>query len=287
MDKLASSQEIEKIVDNILIDSKCKNILPTPVDKIVEYAELKVNKGIDLSKIHPSFIAKNFDLVYKVIKKVRGLIDFRKKEIYLDLNQKQERQDFVKLHETGHNVLPWQKAAFNLADDDYTLSPDVKEELEREANYFASSTLFQLDRFNEEAMKLPLELPSAMLLAKKFGSSVHAALRRYVEFSNKRCALLVLETVDLKYRQRNYFQSNLFTKELGYIPWPEFFNSEFPFINDIRNNRIIHKDGQINISLSGNKKMSLTYHFFNNRYNFFVFLLPIGEINKSKTTIHY
>ncbi len=287
MTKLASSREIEKIVQNILLDSKCNDVLPTPVNRIIEYAELKINEGIDLSKVHPGFVKKYFTKIERIIKKVRGAIDFRKKEIYLDLNQKPERKNFVKLHETGHKVLPWHNDVFNFTDDDYNLSPNVKEELEKEANYFASSALFQLDRFNEEAMKLPLELPSAMHLAKLFGSSVHAALRRYVEFSNKRCALIVLETVNLQYRLRDYFQSSPFTNDLGFIPWPEFFGNEYPFINDIRSKRIIHKNGLINILLPGEKTLTFSYHFFNNTYNYFIFLLPKGEINKSRTIIRY
>ena len=122
-------------------------------------------------------------------------------------------------------------------DDDDSLSEDVHEEFEVEANYFASVTLFQHDLFNFELNKLDLSIESSMHLAKTFGSSVHAALRRYVEHSKKRCALLVLKNISprgqfVKCDLKSKFQSDKFTKTFGQILIPETLGYTWEFVKD-------------------------------------------------------
>lgn len=106
------------------------------------------------------------------------------KTIYLDLSQGFNRKNFGKLHETAHSILPWQKKVNDiLGDDEHALSPETNEEFEAEANYFASITLFQHDRFLSELSKLNLSIDASIQLAKHFGASIHASLRRYVNCS--------------------------------------------------------------------------------------------------------
>ncbi len=224
-----------------------------------------------------------------MLKKVLGAFDREEKVIFIDPSLPNVKQNFIKLHETGHGVIPWQKEIKYL-DNEYTLSHTVKEVFETEANYFASTSLFQLNRFEDEMNKLPLEITSAMFLAKKFGGSNHAAIRRYAEVSKKRCALIVLEDKEktgnrLSLDLRNSFQSNSFTKEFGKITFPEKLNTDFPFIVDYSRKRQFHKDGFIQLmTKSGEEEFS--YHYFHNRYNVFVLIIPIGEKIKSRTTIY-
>ena len=117
-------------------------------------------------------------------------------------------------------------------DDKETISPRVKLLFEKEANFFASCVLFQLDIFDEEVAKLPLSLQSAMFISNKFGASTQATLRRYVEYSKKRCALLVLERPehihDITVAIRNFFMSPSFVTEFGTIDWPQKIDNVFP-----------------------------------------------------------
>ena len=138
--------------------------------------------------------------------------------------------------------------------------------------------------------KLPLEISSPMALAKKFGGSNHSAIRRYAEYSKKRCALLVLEDkhktgsktcLDL----RNNFQSDKFTEEFGLLDWPEKLNMAFPFICDFSFNKKLHKEGTIGLTTT-NGLTEFSYHYFYNRYNVFVLIIPPGETIKSKTKIY-
>lgn len=290
---LPSKSDIEKISLDLLKQSKALDIFPTPVDKILSYSELRLEKGIDLSNIDQSFLSKFSDKVsqkfIETLGLVRGLIDRREKIIYLDLSQNFNRQNFVKLHEVGHDALYWQREILEHLDDDTTLDSFTKEEFEAEANYFASSTLFQHDRFEHEMQKLELGIKSPMALAKVFGASIHATLRRYVEYSKNRCALLVLEKNPIKDNlifclKRDYFQSPKFTETYGNLDLPDTFGYTWSFTKDYAFKKRFHEGGTITLTTE-NGPTDFTYHFFNNSFNAFVFIFPKGEVNKTRTRI--
>jgi Zn-dependent peptidase ImmA (M78 family) len=288
---LQSKTDIEKISLDLLKQSKSYGIFPTQVDNIVKYSELFVDESINLSKIDHSYLSIISDeIAYSIqnaIELVRGVFDRREKVIYLDLEQSKNRQNFVKLHEVGHHVLDWQNKILENLDDDITLSPLVEEEFESEANYFASITLFQHDRFVHEMKKLELSIQSSIYLSKFFGASIHATLRRFVECSQKRCALLVLK--DILYNgisprcsKRDYFQSNKFTDSFGNIEFPEHLGYTWSFVKDYYHKKKFNQNGFITLETK-NGQVGFNYHFFNNSYNAFVFIFPIGEKNKTRT----
>ncbi len=285
---LESVSDIEKIAKNLLKESKANGILPTPVDRILQCAKLQLAQDINLANKKQSFFSKAFESIGKVPKKVLGLIDFRQKVIYLDLNQNVNRQRFIQLHEVGHDACPWQKYMY-CVDDERTILPEITILFEKEASFFASSVLFQLDLFNNKADKLELSVKSAMALAKQFGASTHAALRRYVQYSKKRCALLVLEKPNNKQGYsapiRNFFVSPSFIKEFGELNWPEACGPQFPFVQDIMRKRRFHEDGELVIPTLAEQANKFDYHYFDNHYNVFVFIKPVGEKIRSRTKV--
>src|SRR5207249_4557685 len=121
-------------------------------------------------------------------------------------------------------------------DNDMTLDPEVREQFEAEANYFAWITLFQQDRFQREMSKLEWGIKAPIHLAKQFGGSLHAALRKYVEYSNNRCALIVLEKASkgmaFQCNKRNFFESKKFLHSFGALDLPETFGFNWPFVTD-------------------------------------------------------
>jgi Zn-dependent peptidase ImmA (M78 family) len=287
---LESAGEIEKITRNLLLASKAWDKLPTPVDTIAQYAELQIEMGMDLSKVEPGFFTKNFHFAKKALSKIVGLVDFRQKKIYLDHTQSPSRKNFVKLHEVGHEALSWQSSMKGFMDDDETLDPLVDELFEREASYFASSSLFQLERFEDEAAKLPLSIKSAQLLGQKFGGSCHAAIRRYVERSPKRCALLVLNKPEVNGEYtvgiRDYFQSPAFTASFGEVAWVnEKCGLDWVFVQEIKRGRKLHEDGRVALITGSGESVTFNYHFFNSTHNTFILLLPVGEKIKSRVVI--
>lgn len=286
---LDSVQDIEKIARNLLVEAKALGHFPTPVDRIIRCAELSIENGVDLSQVNAGFFLKSANFFGRISRKVLGIIDFRAKTIYLDESQQPKRKNFVKLHEVGHAVLPWQSELLGCKDDETTIVADVNELYEREASIFASDSLFQLDRFDEEAAKLELGIRSARTVGNKFGGSAQAALRRYVQRSPRRCSLLVLHRPapggPFRVKVRNYFESLSFQKAFGGLTWPDHCGVEYPFVQDIQRKRRDHRDGQIGITTTTLDYVTLQYHFFDNGYNVFVFLFPPGEKNRSRVQV--
>lgn len=285
-----SADEIDKIAKNLLMVSGAWGQFPTPVDQIVQYAELQIESGVDLSKVEPGFFTKNFDFLSRALTKAIGMVDFRQKVIYLDHSQIESRKSFVKLHEVGHKALSWQSELLGFMDDESTIDSCAKDVFEREASYFASDALFQLERFDDEAAKLPLCIKSPQVLAHKFGGSNHAAIRRYVERSKKRCAVLVLHKPEqngvYSAKIRDYFQSPAFSAEFGEILWPEeACGMDWIFVQEIKRGRRWHEDGHVALKVGCGAMVTFRYHFFNNTYNTFVLVLPEGERIKSRTLI--
>lgn len=290
---LPSKSDIERVSLDLLKQSKAIDIFPTSVDKIMNYSNLNFENGVDLSNLDQSFLSKYTEKVaqkfIEAMGLVRGFIDRREKIIYLDLSQNFNRQNFVKLHEVGHDVLYWQREILEYIDDDSTLDSNVQDEFEAEANYFASTTLFQHDRFEHEMHKLELGIKSPMVLAKQFGASNHATLRRYVECSNNRCALIVLEKNPSPGRliscsKRDYFQSEKFTETFGNIELPDTFGYTWSFTKEFIFKKKFHEAGKITLPTE-NGIIEFNYHFFNNTFNAFVFIFPNGEVNKVRTKI--
>lgn len=287
---LHSKKDIENISFDMLKSSKALDVFPTPIDKIINYSELILETGIDLAELEKKHKGFDFNEAFKSgWSKIRGFLDRREKIIYIDTTQNVNRQGFVKLHEVGHSVLPWQNATMQFLDDDKTLSLDIIEEFEAEANYFASITLFQNDRFDNEVKKYELGLPSVIQLSKYFGASNHATFRRYVESSKKRCALLILENLSPKGSVvsgdfRNAFYSKSFKEEFGSILWPEKFGYKWEFMKDHCFKRKHKIDGSITLPLE-NLSQNFNYHYFNNSYNAFVMIFPKGENKATRTRV--
>jgi len=290
MNELVSAADIDRLSLELLRASKSLDVFPTPVDRIVEYADLVVRTDIDLSKIHVSYRDRANAFLKSAKEKVRGLFDIKKRTIYLDLSQSDSRKSFVKLHETAHGILPWQRKVHDIiGDNDITLSPDQNEEFEAEANYFASATIFQHDRFTRELSRLGLGIDAAMQLSKHFGASIHAALRRYVDCSKNRCALLILNKPEtaggsIQCQLRNLIMSKKFEKEFGIVTVPSTLDITWAFVQDYAYKRRFKKDGRVKLATEEGET-EFSYQFFNNHYNAFVFLHPVGEVKKTRTTI--
>lgn len=283
-------EEIEKVAFDLLKQSKSFGVFPTPVNQIVTYSELETHESNDLVALSKNYLGRASETLKKAVRKVKGALDRKEKIIYLDPSLHISSKRFVKLHEVGHETIPWQKAYYDyLEDDELTISLEPNDEFEAEANFFASASLFQLDRFEEESNKLSLELFSAIELARKFGGSIHASLRRYVEKSSKRCSLIVLKNPDINSmscKVRNYFQSSSFTKEFGRLSWSSSLGFNYSFVQDyVLNQRKPNRNGSFSIKLNGNEKHIFNYHYFSNSYNGFVLILPIGEVQPSRTKI--
>lgn len=287
--RLESAGDIDKVVYDILKQSKSFDIFPTPIGSIVQFAELLVDKNTGLHDIPNHYISKKIDVLKNALSKIFGALDRRKKIIYLEPGMGNGKKAFVQLHEVGHHSLPWQRDIFEYVEDELSLSPDVQEQFEVEANYFASAALFQLERFEQDAARLPLEMATVKYLAAKYGASIQATFRRYVEKTHKRTALLVLtkptcfgEPLPI----RNWFMSKKFAASFPDLQFqmPAHYSRDWPFVQDYYKNRKWIDQPQSLSILVGGECVGLEYRYFFNMHNVFLLLTPPGEKIASNTT---
>lgn len=163
----------------------------------------------------------------RAVEAVLGVFDAKSRLIFLDTSLPDVKQRFLKLHETGHGSLAWQRDLFAAIEDcAKTLSPETSELFDREANVFASEVLFQLDSFDTEAKDLNFGIKSPLSLGKRYGASAYAALRRYVARNARACAVLVLDppakgfTPGFVATRRRVEMSEEFKRRFSQIQWP-------------------------------------------------------------------
>lgn len=136
-------------------------------------------------------------LLKTVASKVMGLLAISEKTIYIDESLPDGRRRFTQGHEIGHDVLPWHAGSF-FHDDATTLAPDTRDELEREANAFAGELLFGAGKFTQIADESAPGLAVALDLASRYGTSAAAALRYYVEWSQRPVAMIALSSFETR-----------------------------------------------------------------------------------------
>jgi Zn-dependent peptidase ImmA (M78 family) len=199
------AREVKKRVDLLLQKAEAKGRFPTPVDDLVVAAKLEVSRENALDSIFlgelyrklPNRLKLAPDRLKKALGKVLGLLDRRSRTIHLDESVHKNKRPFLSLHEVAHDYLPWQRETFDLLEDGKSeLDDDTRDEFEREANCFASDALFQLDAFTKDAMDCRFGILVPVKLASRYGSSIYAAVRRYVSTNETACAAIVFDKAE-------------------------------------------------------------------------------------------
>ena len=183
---------IREEADKLLRRAKAIGIFPTPVEQLIEIANVKLTTDLDafkesFLKTAPKKIRAAFSSGWN---KLRGFADLKEKINYIAPEPIPQRELWVKLHETGHQVLPWQNTQSWYLEDQQSLSLDCEEIFEREANDFAALALFQGEVFRDLAASMRPDFASIASLASKFGASRHATARHLAEDSDEPLALL-------------------------------------------------------------------------------------------------
>jgi len=211
--------------------------LPTPIADIMSAAELEVTSEEELTegflkKLRSSARAAG-ETLRRALSKVLGALHVSARTIYLDPSVPKAKRPFIKLHETGHAVLPWQREIYRVTEDcQKTLEPEIAEQFEREANIFAAEVLFQLDAFSEEAFQQAPSIWVPVKLSKRYGASIYMAIRRYVSENPRPCAVIVTDMPQVC-PQRGYVAalhrvvvSPFFRQQFGELNWPAKFSPD-------------------------------------------------------------
>lgn len=227
-------QTIRRHAEQALKKAGVWGCVPTPITSVLDAARVVV---ADEDVLDESFLVKlrkrAGNALRRALSKVLGVLDAAARIIYIDKSVIAVRQTFLKLHETAHAVLPWQRKLYVAAEEcELTISPDVSELFEREANAFASEVLFHLDEFSNEANDHKFGILVPVNLSKRYKSSVYAAVRRYVTGSCRACLVLVLEPPQIcplrgfVARYRREVASPEFVKMVGALAWPDEFGPD-------------------------------------------------------------
>lgn len=229
--------EVRLAARQALATAGALGVLPTPVDRILEAAKVSV-VPIALDEGYLGRLRRKAEAAGKAllsaISKVWGVFDPKARMAFIDPETPKEKLPFLKLHEGGHAVLPWQSVFGLFEDCRKTLDPDVKAQFEREANVFASDVLFQLDQFADDARDLAFGIKAPLALAKRYGASVYATVRRYVSCSERICAVVVLNPPEAAERVGHFSQvrravaSPAFEARFPGFRWPQVVTPDDP-----------------------------------------------------------
>lgn len=268
--------------------------LPTPVDDLIQCAGLVVSDDVALDEDHREFFelheeyvnglnASSHGTLESALRKTLGLIDLRDSVIYLDRGVTENKQTFLKLHEVGHKVLPWQRATYLFLDDEKTLSPEVAALYESEANRFAAEVLFQGDRFTRQSRDLPLEMKTPLWLARQYGASAHAAIRRYVEVSHRCCSALVLRGSEV-YANRGpqirvvyEVRSSKFVEQFEGFKWPRYLSSDSALASALLTERQHCKGDELVLPDRDGRPTECGFHIFHTSWCSFALIFPLSE----------
>nr|WP_325249320.1 hypothetical protein [Amylibacter sp.] len=193
---------IEDRASHLLDRADAWEVFPIPIDELLDAANVKVAPHsafdpIEIMAYLRGKAAKVDGLVKTAVSKVFGIYDSTETLIHIDETVTESKQTFLKLHETGHHDIPAHRKMFRFFQDcAKSLSPDVADQFEREANNFARFALFKGDNFSLQAADHEFGIKTPIKLAKTFGASLYASIREYARTNEKACVIYALEPVE-------------------------------------------------------------------------------------------
>lgn len=284
--------EIKKQANKALLQADAFGIFPTPVAQVMGRARVTLAPENAFEDGLIDAFRKKFKnklgVLKKALSKVFGVLDAVARIAYVDATLPIVKQTFLKLHETAHAFLPWQRELYCVVEDcGETIHPDVADAFDREANVFASEVLFQGGSFSLEASDYEFGMNVPLKLSRKYGSSAYSAIRRYVDNNHRSCAVLVLNPPAIVVIHgfvsslRRAITSTEFDRTLGKITWPDLYSPD----DDI--GKMIPFGKQ---RMSGKKTLTISdlngdaheciAEIFKTPYQIFVLIAPIQKLTK-------
>jgi hypothetical protein len=211
----AATESIRRYARGALIKADAMGVVPVPLDQVSAALRFASPTDLfDLGGLSPGLRER----IGRLKDKVLGALDIREHVIYLDRDQRAERQRFHHGHELGHFALPWHEDAY-YGDDWSTLDPDTVDELESEATQFGVELIFGIDGFRDQAAQYRVGLGAPLELAESWELSRTATIRRYVQTSPRACGLLVIGRIPGRERVRvlKSFESPTFRQRHGFL----------------------------------------------------------------------
>lgn len=283
---------VEKRARRLLDRASAWDRFPTPIEDILAAADLQVaptnlfdpGRILAYIKTRSSGAAR---LIKSAISKILGLYDSDEQVIHIDETVKDCKQNFLKLHETGHHELPAHKKAFSLFQDcEKTLAPEIADLFEREANNFARFALFQGDTFARLAADCAFEIKTPMKLAKKFGASVYASVREFARTNPRACMVYVLEPIEFvegagaRAAVRRIEPSPSFIEQFG-RPTDAEITLDHPLGSILPIHRRMTRPTSLSISDLNGARHECVAEAFDTTFNILILLYPVRALTAS------
>ncbi len=281
---------VRKEAERLLHKADALGTFPTPVAEIMDAGKVTVAPEDVLDEGFLRTIRRKAGSALKnAVSKVIGLFDARERLVFIDRAVYFVKQTFLKLHETGHAVLPWQRDLYAVIEDsEQELDPDTADLFDREANVFATEVLFQLDGFIQEAAGQPFGIKIPLGLSKKYGASVYASMRQYVAKNPRDCIVLVLNPPELI--EGDGFQAGLrravsspsFQEKFGDLDWPDYFtpDDEIGAMVPVGGHRMSWPREISLVDRNGTRHKCLA-EAFTNTYQVFILIHAVRTLTKS------
>lgn len=263
---------------------------PTPIDQILESEEIFVAPdNIFDDGFIKKMVKKAGGLLKTAISKVVGLFDALDRTIFINTSLPKPKIPFLKLHEAGHAVMPWQAKMYKIVQDcDQTLDPEISEQFDSEANRFATEVLFQLDSFGEMANSYEFGIKAPLKAGKKFGASAYSSVRRYVKGSRRPCMVVVLNPPSpsangFDAEVRRYERSDEFVEMFGQVEFSSNVTPESPlgFLVPLGDRRMSGTHTFYLKDLNGDTRQCVA-EAFATPYQVFILIFDIGKLRAKR-----
>lgn len=267
---------------------------PTPIDRILDSEKIVVAPdNIFDDGFISKMVKKAEGLLKSAISKVVGLFDAMDRTIFINTSLPKPKIPFLKLHEAGHAIIPWQAKMYKIVQDcDQTLDPEISEQFENEANRFATEVLFQLDTFSEMASSYEFGIKAPLNAGKKFGASAYSSVRRYVRGSHRPCMVVVLNPPvpsenGFDAEVRRYERSDTFIEMFGPVEFPSIITPESPlgFLVPLGNRKMSGTRTLDLMDLNGEARQCAAESFAT-PYQVFILIFDIGKLKSRQVFIH-
>jgi Zn-dependent peptidase ImmA (M78 family) len=274
--KLATHPNKEDIVA-ALLEMTDTNLPPTNPERIAKYLELTI-------------IPFDNHEEYGLNKRIRAFLSVEHgKPSIIGVHRKLMRVQirFSILHEIGHFVLPGHLTETQKSFEDtastfraHSTIMDRVSELEIEANKFAADCLFQLGHFDNHIGITPMNWDNIISAADKYGASIEATARRWVEKSKEDCALLVFKPFPSERKRLHPRLETMYTITSKTFESLYFSRIEPGQKMDEGNivHQMFHNPHEVGSFADGimefSPAMKFNIQLFNNRYRVFGLLTP-------------
>jgi len=217
--------------ERALSEAGALGVFPTPIDDIMSAAKVEEVKEDVLNENFIEKLRRQASGALKsALSKVIGLFDARARLVFIDRSLHIVKQTFIRLHETGHAFMAWQRDLYAVVEDcEQTIGPGLADQFDREANVFAAEVLFQLYGFSKEAEEKEFGILTPVRLSGRYGASIYASVRQYVIKNRRACTVIVLNPPELvqgdgfRATLRRSCSSPSFLEMFGQIAWPDVF----------------------------------------------------------------